>query len=322
MDGPGATIHTCMSYEACTATLSARLSLLPHSAIIAIRLLSMASLRCLDTKAMSEFIIRRFSWDRRGEGPVTPLKRFSVLAAEHYELPELPHVIFYAMLLNEVEKLGVPHGPRLRSVEVALTKLHWGAFESWICLFGDQVYKARFHQKGGSGEGTRAGHQGESSSVGAAADDATPEVWHFLLPAVRERWLTMLGRPSSSSSGSRPPRPLPEDSNVLCPHFSLAEAEAAAAELELPEIATFYTMLLNEMLELGIVHEYPAERMKSLLVGLRWSTFEVWVRIMDEVIRGAQFHRQLDEVDVKGARDGQREGSGSTDPPAPSSDEE
>ena len=45
------------------------------------------------------------------------------------------------------------------------------------------------------------------------------------------------------------------------------------------------------------------------------------MRIMDDVIRGAQLHCPPDEVDVKGARDG-REGSGSSDPPAPSSDEE
>ncbi|KAJ8427967.1 hypothetical protein Cgig2_024776 [Carnegiea gigantea] len=105
----------------------------------------------------------------------------------------------------------------------------------------------------------------------------------------------------------RLPRPLPEDFNVLCPCFSLAEAEAAAAESELPEIiqAMFYTMLLTKMLKLGVVQKYTAERIKSLLVGLMWPTFEVWMRIMDEVIRGAQFHRQPDEVDVKGARDGQ-----------------
>ena len=93
---------------------------------------------------------------------------------------------------------------------------------------------------------------------------------------------------------------------MLCPYFSLAEAKAVAAESGLPEIvqATFDAILLNVMLELGVVHEYTAERMRSLLVGLRWSTFEVWMRIMDEVIRGVQLHRPPDEVEVKGSRDG------------------
>jgi len=37
-------------------------------------------------------------------------------------------------------------------------------------------------------------------------------------------------------SASHPPHPLPKDVDVLCPYFSLADAEAAAAELGLPEI--------------------------------------------------------------------------------------
>ncbi|KAJ8427204.1 LOW QUALITY PROTEIN: hypothetical protein Cgig2_004363 [Carnegiea gigantea] len=287
----------------------------------------------LDTKAMSEFVICRFrGTDREGLPP----------AAAHYELPELLYAIFCAMLLNEAEKLGVLHGPRLRSLEMALTELCWGAFESWIWLFGNPVYEAQFHQKSGSGEGTRAGRRGESSSEGVAADDAAPK-GHFSVHSQEELSVIVcavsMAFPPTRSMGemanypretfiwcqrsaSCPPRPLPEDFNMLCPCFLLAEDEAAAAELELPEIATFYAMLLNEMLELGVVHEYTTERMKSLLVGLRWSTFEVWMRIMDEVIRGAQFHRQPDEVDVKGAWDGQGEGSGSADPPTPSSDEE
>ncbi|KAJ8423668.1 hypothetical protein Cgig2_009289 [Carnegiea gigantea] len=220
MDGPGATVHKCTSYEAYTVF------------------------------------------------PPSPLRKdlrslyldFDLATAEqataHYELPELPQAIFYMMLLNEAEKLGLLHRSRLRSLEVAVTELRWGAFESWIWLFGDRVYEAQFRPRSSSDEGARA--------------------------------------------------------------------EAATAESELPEIfqATFYAMLLNEMLELGVVHEYTTERIKSLLVGLRWSTFEVWKRIMDEVIHGAQLHRQPDEVKVNGARDRQGEGSESACPLAPSSDEE
>ncbi|KAJ8449494.1 hypothetical protein Cgig2_002291 [Carnegiea gigantea] len=49
-------------------------------------------------------------------------------------------------------------------------------------------------------------------------------------------------------SASRLPHPLPEDSHILCPCFSLAEAESAVAEFELPEIvqARFYVMLLTK----------------------------------------------------------------------------
>jgi len=60
-------------------------------------------------------------------------------------------------------------------------------------------------------------------------------------------------------------------------------------------------MLLNEAFVLGVAHDYTAKSMKSLLVGLRWSTFEVWLDFMDEVIRGAQLYRLLKEVEIQGA---------------------
>ncbi|KAJ8429439.1 hypothetical protein Cgig2_021091 [Carnegiea gigantea] len=87
---------------------------------------------------MSEYITRHFAWDRRGIAfPQSPLpKDFQTLcpgfelavaeqAAEYYELQELPQVIFYAMLLNEAERLGVLQGQALRSLEEALTELRW-----------------------------------------------------------------------------------------------------------------------------------------------------------------------------------------------------
>jgi len=96
----------------------------------------MAFPHSLDTKAMSKFVVRRFQWGRRGKAfPPSPFpKDFRSLcpdfdlataeqAAAQYELPELPQVIFYAMLLNEAEKLGVLQGLRLRSLEVALTEI-------------------------------------------------------------------------------------------------------------------------------------------------------------------------------------------------------
>ncbi|KAJ8433390.1 hypothetical protein Cgig2_019180 [Carnegiea gigantea] len=77
----------------------------------------------LSTKEMAEYIVRHFKWDQRGVAfpPSTPLKDFQALcpsyeltmaeeAAEHFELPKLPQVIFYAMLLNEAKGLGVLHG--------------------------------------------------------------------------------------------------------------------------------------------------------------------------------------------------------------------
>ena len=76
---------------------------------------------------------------------------------------------------------------------------------------------------------------------------------------------------------SPPPRPLPEDFHALCPRFSLPEAEGTAADFELPEMvqAIFYAMLLNEAIELSVVRGFIVEGLKSALMGLRWSSFEV-----------------------------------------------
>jgi len=119
-------------------------------------------------------------------------------------------------------------------------------------------------------------------------------------------------------SASRPPCPLPEDFHALCPRFSLSETEVAAADFELPELVhvTFYAMLLNEAVELGVVYNFTAESMKSSLIGLRWSTFEVWMDCVDHVLRAAQLQGPADEVEVCGSQDGQDEGSRLTGLPA------
>ncbi|KAJ8420374.1 hypothetical protein Cgig2_026993 [Carnegiea gigantea] len=176
MDGPGAAAHDCANYEAHQRHLGPTGEASPPSPF----------------SKDFQSLCRNFDLAT------------VVQAAAYYELPELPQAIFYAMLLKAADKLGVLHGPRLRSLEVALTELHWGAFE-----FVDL------------------------------------------------------------RSTLRPPRPLPGDFEVLCPHFSLAEAEATVVDSGLPEIvlATFYAMLLNDMLELSDVHEYTAE--KRRVIGFR-----------------------------------------------------
>ena len=78
---------------------------------------------------------------------------------------------------------------------------------------------------------------------------------------------------------TRPPRPLPEDYCDLCLHFFLPEAERAATDFELPEMVptTFYTMLLNYAIELGVVCGFIADDLKLTLVGLRWTCFKAWM---------------------------------------------
>ncbi|KAJ8426754.1 hypothetical protein Cgig2_029423 [Carnegiea gigantea] len=113
--------------------------------------------------------------------------------------------------------------------------------------------------------------------------------------------------------------PLSRRIPCLMPTFSLSEAEGAAAEFELFEIvqATFYATLLNEAIKPGVAHDLTAESMKSSLVGLRRSTFKVWMGYIDHVLRAAQLQRPTYEVEIRGSLDGQEEGSGSNSPRPP-----
>ena len=67
------------------------------------------------------------------------------------------------------------------------------------------------------------------------------------------------------------PPSLLDDLHALCPRFSLAKAEGASADFELPKMvqATFYAMMVNKAIELGVVRGFMAEDPKSALEGLR-----------------------------------------------------
>jgi len=106
------------------------------------------------------------------------------------------------------------------------------------------------------------------------------------------------------------------------PTLFIARSRGCDTDFELPKMmqATFYTMLLNEAVELDVVHGFMAKGLKSALVGLRWSSFEVWMSYIDHELREVQLRRPSIDVEVCGLLDGQEESSGSNGPPAPSSD--
>ena len=97
----------------------------------------------------------------------------------------------------------------------------------------------------------------------------------------------------------------------------MSEAKGAAADFELPEIVqeTFYAILLNEAVDLGVVHAFMAVGLKSAPVGLRWSSFEVWISRVDHKLREAQLRQWAIAVEVRGPSDGQEETSGSNGRP-------
>ncbi|KAJ8433848.1 LOW QUALITY PROTEIN: hypothetical protein Cgig2_032059 [Carnegiea gigantea] len=275
----------------------------------------MAFPRSLDTKAKGEFVTRHFSWDRRFELAVAEQ------AAEYYKFPELPRNRRFGRWSRPLlSSVGVPSS---RESARFRPKGIWGRIREPVdrkrAWAGERQMRTRPLRKrpplrmtspnSSSINTTSFSHIGYSSihlSRGVV-QNAVRSVSLFFgkhgVPSyfntremanyVRETFIW------HSRSASRPPRPFPEDFHVLCLRFSLAEAEGATVEFELPEIATFQAMLLNETVELGVAHEYKAKSMKSSL--LYWPA---------------------DEVEVRGSQDGQEEGSGSAGPPAPSSDEE
>jgi len=139
----------------------------------------MAFPRFLSTKEMAEYVVYRFEWDRHkvAFSPSHLPKDFQALcssneldvaeeAAGHFELPELPQVIFYAMLLNVAERLGVLHGHTLWVMESALIELRWSTFESCVWLNRHRIFKAQFWAKvEPKEESSRAGQQEEDSEA-------------------------------------------------------------------------------------------------------------------------------------------------------------
>ncbi|KAJ8438013.1 LOW QUALITY PROTEIN: hypothetical protein Cgig2_029994 [Carnegiea gigantea] len=266
--------------------------------------------RSLNTKEMAEYVVRHFEWDQRGiTFPPSPLpKDFQALflsyelvvaeeAAEDYELVELSQVIFYVILLNEVERLGVLHGRALRTLESALTELRWSTFESWVWLYGDRIFEAWFRTKAKLEESSGAGiHPSGGSGIMGEEEKqrmlGTP-IFPFIMafpPLYDTREMADYVRKSFIwhwRRATRPPCPLTEDYHVLCPRFSLPEAKGATADFELLEMgqATFYAMLLNEAIERVC---FMAEGLKLALVGPGWSSFEAWMSRVDHELREAQ----------------------------------
>ncbi|KAJ8439392.1 LOW QUALITY PROTEIN: hypothetical protein Cgig2_021806 [Carnegiea gigantea] len=225
-------------------------------------------------------------------------------AAERFELPELPQVIFYAMLLSKAVRLGVLHGRTLRPMEAALTELRWSAFELWVWI-SDGVplncgcgctgirslkpgSKQRLNQRRAQGSENKKRARRRSRWVRTRPLRGqlplrmmtsrrklrnarhTPSLIMTFPPLHDTREMANYVRESFIwcwRRVTRPPCPFPEDHHLLCPSFSLAEAERAAADFDLPEMAQviFYAMLLNEAVDLAVVHGFAAESLRSAM---------------------------------------------------------
>ncbi|KAJ8453133.1 LOW QUALITY PROTEIN: hypothetical protein Cgig2_008017 [Carnegiea gigantea] len=278
----------------------------------------------LSTKEMAEYIVRHFKWDRYGVAfPSSPLsKDFQTFcpnyelamaeeAAEHFKLPELPHVIFYAILLNDAETLGVLHGRVLRTLESAPIELHWSTFESWSG--SEQRLNQRKVQGPVNRKRTRrwsrrvrawplrgrpplltmtsrgrSGIPGEETRQRTFGMPLFPFIMAFPslydIKEMADYAILHLALKESHSSALSHSRRLPRHMPTL-----LITSERAAADFELPEMvqATFYAMLLNEAVKLGVVRRFIVKGLKTSLVGLRWSCFEARMSCTDHKLREA-----------------------------------
>ncbi|KAJ8433878.1 hypothetical protein Cgig2_021261 [Carnegiea gigantea] len=175
----------------------------------------------------------------------------------------------------------------------------------WRRLNGDRVFEARFQEK------TEREEEGSDTERSASSSDGDEQ---------GEARQEEAASPSDDDKQEATclPHPLPDDYQDLCPRFSLSEPERAALDFKLPEIvqATFYAMLLNDAVDLGIVSGFLADDLKLSLKGLRWTSFEAWLSRTSRGLREAQLRQRTLQSEARGSMDSQEESSGLTSPPA------
>ncbi|KAJ8421484.1 hypothetical protein Cgig2_014962 [Carnegiea gigantea] len=274
--------------------------------------------RSLTTDEMTLYVLGNFEWYRREV--VFPPRLLPTdyeemclgfVLAEAEEYARDYEVVFLAMLLNDVVKLGVLHGwmimvrrNRGRILEARrqeassdseveensgsddLTPLSSEGNEELGVCHGDigirhpvtycRVVRTEWCPDAGQFRNrSRYPYGGSLESVLKSLErevrvprvsPSTEEVADNVRETFRWHW----------RSASHPLRPLPEDYRELCPCFTLSEAEEAAHDFNLPEMvqATFYAMLLNDAMELGIASGFIDVDLKVSLEGLRWTPFK------------------------------------------------
>ncbi|KAJ8432190.1 hypothetical protein Cgig2_013732 [Carnegiea gigantea] len=228
--------------------------------------------------------------------------------AQDYKVPELPHVVFLAMLINDAVKLGILSGRIIGVMESALKELRWSTFQAWVGRNRGRILEAPRQKASSDSE--------EEESSGS--DDQNPLYSDRKRERERERererdrssqresWFTTLTRVLECLTSLCL---LPEDYWELCPCFLLSEAKEIACDFKLPKMiqATFYAMLLNDDVELGIVSRFMDADLK------------VTLEVLD-AHQQAQPSRGTTPRGARGPLNGREESSGSNDPPPPSSD--
>jgi len=100
---------------------------------------------------------------------------------------------------------------------------------------------------------------------------------------------------------SRPPRCFQRITGTYVRASFYLKREEATCDFDIPKMihATFYVMVVNDALELGIMSKDMARALKSALAGLWWLIFESWLMINEHALWSVQLRRQANqEVDL------------------------
>ncbi|KAJ8426095.1 hypothetical protein Cgig2_006576 [Carnegiea gigantea] len=186
------------------------------------------------------------------------------------------------MLLNEAKRLGVMQRRALRSLESALIELHWSTFESWVWLYGDRIFEAQFRPKVGSAESSGTGREEEGSEG----------KWY---KAWRER---------STYSFSPVTMAFPPlyDNREMAEHVRESFVWHWRRALSSPRDVLRHAIEGGRRVGRG--KRFYGRRSEIDLVGLRWSSFEVWMGCVDHELREAQLPQQAVAVEARGPLDG------------------
>ena len=104
---------------------------------------------------MTLYVLENFEWHPR-EVAFSPLPlpsdyedlcpNFDLATAEEatrdFSLPDIPQVVFLAMLLNDAMKLGVLRGWIIGIIELALKELQWSTFQAWVGCNKSNILRA------------------------------------------------------------------------------------------------------------------------------------------------------------------------------------
>ncbi|KAJ8422193.1 hypothetical protein Cgig2_011945 [Carnegiea gigantea] len=218
----------------------------------------------LKTNAISLYILEKFEWYRRGVAfPPLPLPSdyedlcsdFNLAATEEaardFELPEIPQVVFLAMLLNDAVTLGILCGWMIDIMESTLKELWRRTFQVWVGRNRSNILRACYPKADSNQEKEEDSGSDEASPLPSDEGDEKTLKWHL-------------------RGTEHPPRPLLKNYHGLCPCFDLDVAEEAARDFCIPNMtqAVFYTMVISQALELGVVNGDLAKHLKSSLEGL------------------------------------------------------